>query len=261
MKPKIFIGSSKESEQLAEKIKKSFGNSAQVQIWNKGFFSISDTALESLINSINEYHFAIFIFSDDDLTISREQVFKTSRDNVILEYGLFLGHYKDKKRVFILRPNVRNLKIPSDLNGLTVGFYDINKEATIKKLCLEIKKNIDRIKKTDNILAGSWFEEWSFIDEGKQKRFKDTNATIEQFGNFVTGKFKYARREYFFEGRIEQSKYLNGTWGAVKNRDSSYSGSFQLKIGIHGKKMKGKWIGFSSSDTEIRTGEWTWEKN
>lgn len=124
MKPRIFIGSSIEGLVIANAIQQNLDHDADCTVWTQGVFSLSSYNLDSLIKAVSENDFSVFVFSPDDVTTIRTQQFAAVRDNVILESGMFIGRY-GKDRNFIVAPRgVLDLRIPSDLLGLTLAEYD-----------------------------------------------------------------------------------------------------------------------------------------
>ena len=67
LKPSIFIGSSSESLEIAEIVKKIFETEAEVRIWNEDVFKLNQSGLESLLREINFNDFAILILTPDDV--------------------------------------------------------------------------------------------------------------------------------------------------------------------------------------------------
>ena len=41
-------------------------------LWNEGFFTISETFIENLVNALPRFDFAALVLTPDDLTTSRE---------------------------------------------------------------------------------------------------------------------------------------------------------------------------------------------
>lgn len=73
---------------------------------------------------VDNFDFAIFVFSPDDTTNIRKTTYKAVRDNVILELGFFLPKI-GRERCFIIRPNnATNLRLPTDILGITVLTFD-----------------------------------------------------------------------------------------------------------------------------------------
>ena len=123
MKPRVFIGSSKEGLPIAEAIRDGLGAAAEVPLWSEGVFPLSSYTVEALLDEFRSVDFGVFVFSPDDETILRGESLTTARDNVILELGMSLGAL-GRKRSFIVRPEEIDLHLPSDLAGITVAWYD-----------------------------------------------------------------------------------------------------------------------------------------
>lgn len=197
MKIKIFVGSSSESARYAENICLNLNQSTEfsnleVICWrNSHLFKAAHYTLEDLLNSLNEMSFGIFVFSPDDLTEIRNQKHYTTRDNVLLEVGMYIG-VLGRERTFILVPknpsNEFDLHIPSDLTGITTIFYNYNKNErnianAVRDACTEIKNNLfDLLEKplTKNIIEKynvfNCFEKKDFSE-----LFSDSSTLITSF--------------------------------------------------------------------------------
>lgn len=116
--PKVFIGAPSEDGGLATALQRHLEHCASVHVWNQGDFETNHGTLESLLDAIEEYDFACFLALPVDQTESREVILQTTRDNIIFEYGLFLGRL-GPDRVFLLFPRDSDLTLPSDLRGVT----------------------------------------------------------------------------------------------------------------------------------------------
>lgn len=97
-------------------------------VWENG-----EVTLTSLINKANELKntngFAIILFTPDDMVELRNETMYCSRDNVWLEYGLFVGII-DKSRVFAICPKnpirkngeEKNWRKPSDFQQYALQY-------------------------------------------------------------------------------------------------------------------------------------------
>lgn len=147
MKPRIFIGSSTEGLTVAQRIKTYFEPDYNCYIWNDGIFKFNEGFLETLIKSASLFDFGFMIFAADDISRIRKKEYKTTRDNVLFEYGLFLGRV-GIDRAYVLKED--GVKIPSDLTGVTLLSYKTKIEQGEKtpdddfenQLAI-LKKNID----------------------------------------------------------------------------------------------------------------------
>jgi len=145
-KPHIFIGSSGEASSVALAIEAAVaGIDAVVRVWTSGVFEASETAIESLESAAQLMDFAVLVFSADDKVFSRKKDHAAPRDNVIFELGLFMGAL-GRKRTFIVAPKTTQLKVPSDLLGITQLRYPKGPKPLAERLeavCKELLKAFD----------------------------------------------------------------------------------------------------------------------
>ncbi len=100
-KIRIFIGSSTEALGVARKIKSGLKYDAHVDTWADGLFDEPGKAYIEILESIlDSYEYGIFVFNPDDKIFSRGKQLSIPRDNVIFEYGMFLGRHTRKKAFF-----------------------------------------------------------------------------------------------------------------------------------------------------------------
>jgi hypothetical protein len=145
-KPSVFIGSSSEGVEFARAVRSLLAQDAEITLWNEGFFGLGSTFIETLINALPRFDFAILVLTADDLVHSREVETFSPRDNVIFELGLFMGHL-GRARTFILHQSNAKLKIPTDLSGVTMATYEWPREdksyrATVGVACDSIREVI-----------------------------------------------------------------------------------------------------------------------
>jgi predicted nucleotide-binding protein len=123
IKPSLFIGSSSEGIEFARAVRSLLTEDAEVTVWKEGLFGLGSTYIETLVNALPRFDFAILVFTPDDLVTSRELDEFGPRDNVIFELGLFMGHL-GRSRTFIMYQENAQLKIPTDLSGVTMATYE-----------------------------------------------------------------------------------------------------------------------------------------
>jgi predicted nucleotide-binding protein len=123
-KPIVFIGSSRESLAVAQAFREAISRDiAEVTLWTHGVFAASSFPIDDLEAQLGIADFAVLVAAADDRVISRGAEADAPRDNVILELGLFMGELS-RHRTFLLAPRGVNLKIPTDLLGLTPLCYE-----------------------------------------------------------------------------------------------------------------------------------------
>jgi Predicted nucleotide-binding protein containing TIR -like domain len=127
MKPRVFIGSSTEGLPVAYALQSNLDGDAEVTVWEQNVFNPSEYILESLLKKLEATDFGIFVFSPDDLVRIRGQEQAAVRDNVIFEFGLFVGHLGRQYSVMLL-PKGEQLRIPTDLWGVNVLTFDSNRK-------------------------------------------------------------------------------------------------------------------------------------
>jgi len=168
-KPSLFIGSSSERLEIARAVEFQLQSDTEVTIWNEGFFDLGHGYLETLVNALDRFDFAILALTSDDLVTSRDVSQHAPRDNVMFELGLFMGRL-GRSRTFVLYEKSAGLKIPSDLAGVTHAAYDGaridgNLIAAVSPACTLIRKTIKDL---------GFFEGKSF------QRLQDATNQVEQ---------------------------------------------------------------------------------
>jgi CAP12/Pycsar effector protein, TIR domain len=121
-RPLIFIGSSSEGLDIARALQAALYNEAEPVIWSQGVFGLSGGTLETLLQESDNFDFAVFILSADDLVVKRGQQGNAARDNVLFELGLFMGRL-GRDRTFFVYSRTDQLLLPSDLAGVTAASY------------------------------------------------------------------------------------------------------------------------------------------
>jgi CRP/FNR family transcriptional regulator, cyclic AMP receptor protein len=144
-KPLLFVGCSVESLKIAQEIQLGLKHDdVEVVIWTDGVFGPSGIPLDDLLKMVNESDFAVFIVSADDAVISRNREYHAPRDNTVFELGLFMSKL-ERSRTFIVREQDSDVKIPTDLLGITPLTYvksSRNLTTAMAPVCTELRKAI-----------------------------------------------------------------------------------------------------------------------
>jgi hypothetical protein len=162
-RPSVFIGSSSEGEEIAKAIQVNLDRACEVTLWSQGVFGLSEGTLESLVDKAHTFDFAILVLTPDDMTSSRGKRQQSPRDNVLLELGIFIG-VLGRKRTMIVFDRSANIKIPSDLAGVTLADYQRhssgNLQASLGAACFRIETTIGqhRVRDEGGGLSASIFK-------------------------------------------------------------------------------------------------------
>lgn len=122
-RPSVFVGSSSEGRKIAQILQILLDKSCEVTIWDQGVFGLSKGTLESLVDRARDYDFAVLVLTPDDLVETRDLRVSAPRDNVVFELGLFMGAL-GRNRTFIVFDRTADLKLPSDIAGVTAATYE-----------------------------------------------------------------------------------------------------------------------------------------
>lgn len=143
---RVFIMSSVEALPIVDLLIKQFAHDPFLAVaWKNGVFRASHYTLDELEAELDDSDFAIAVAHADDVVITRDDEWPTIRDNVVLELGLFMGRL-GRRRAFLMEPRDVDLKLPSDLAGLTTIPYRYEKgkdaEHYIAPACAKLRELI-----------------------------------------------------------------------------------------------------------------------
>ena len=147
---KVFVASSVEGLEIARAIQENLEHDAETTVWNQGIFAPGAQVLQILRTVLESADFGIFVFSPDDITKFPEEEFRTVRDNVVLELGLFVGRL-GLERNFIVTPRTGpRLRMPTDLLGIVTTQYDPgrledNPLAAVGPACAVIRRKLRQL--------------------------------------------------------------------------------------------------------------------
>jgi O-acetyl-ADP-ribose deacetylase (regulator of RNase III) len=151
MRPRIFVGSSREAIDVCRAIQGELDDDFDVTVWDQDVFRLSYGALDSLLDALDSSDAGVFVLRPDDLTESRGEASPTARDNVTFELGMFIGRL-GRDRTFMLTPTTSTVRLPSDLIGLTTARYDADRfdsgqrRAAVGPACTKIRDALRSIQ-------------------------------------------------------------------------------------------------------------------
>jgi CRP/FNR family transcriptional regulator, cyclic AMP receptor protein len=131
--PVIFVGSSNEALTEATWLSDSLNRRPVVsRLWTQGVFQLSKTTIEDLMCMAIKCDYAALLLTPDDMTASRGKKEASPRDNVVFELGLFMGAL-GRERTFIIASREVDLKLPTDLLGMTHMHFKKGSNKTVGK--------------------------------------------------------------------------------------------------------------------------------
>ena len=151
MRPRIFVGSSREAIDVCRAVQLELADDFDVTVWDQDVFRLSYSALDSLLEALESSDAGVFVLRPDDITISRDAKDWTARDNVIFELGMFIGRL-GRDRTFMLAPYGPGLRLPSDLLGITTASYEVSRTASVQKratvgpACTKIRAHLAQLR-------------------------------------------------------------------------------------------------------------------
>jgi hypothetical protein len=140
-RPNIFIASSAEALEVARAVKLNFDSEADVDIWNEDIFKANRNYLDTLLNRASYYDFVIAVFTGDDVAEIRKRTVRVTRDNVIFEFGLFLGRIGPNRTFMILEEGI---EVFSDWSGIEIATFKKrdNLVAAVGAACQRIREEM-----------------------------------------------------------------------------------------------------------------------
>lgn len=220
--PRLFVGSSSEGLPVAEALQEALADVADVVLWNQGVFELNYSYLESLLKAIDDSDFAVLALSPDDVAMSRNELSDAPRDNVLFELGLFMGRL-GRERSFFVFDKTANLKLPSDLLGISAATYRPNSmgnlRAALGPAATVIKQSVARLGRRPTMLrsfierapidsacpdiCGRWL---GYSPEGPKPDESNAELVIEQTGSFIrasiVARVREGVRTFEYEGRL-----------------------------------------------------------
>ncbi len=166
MKPRVFVGSSIESLEIARAVQQNLDHEAEVVVWTDGVFSLTHNAYQALAITLDAVDAGIFILSGDDSIENRGTEEFAPRDNVVFELGLFAGRL-GLEQTFIIHSREDPLKLPTDLLGITTATFETHSSGNLKSAlgaaCSQIREALSRVECTST--SASWGELCAWVSD------------------------------------------------------------------------------------------------
>ena len=151
MAVRIFIGSSAESLHILKRVEAKLSTVGKCVPWTKAFDQ-NKSGLDSLITQTKLSDFSILIAMKDDITYRPERgdVKNVARDNVIFEFGLFLGSSGVNKAYLLAEEGI---DLPSDLEGITVSKFTLedDKYNSLDPVCDNLIQIIQQVNQKSGL--------------------------------------------------------------------------------------------------------------
>ena len=144
--PVLFVGCSTESLPVAQAVQSALAyDPIMVKVWTDDTFEASSFPIESLERELHGVDFAVLVLSPDDKVVSRDTTSNAPRDNIVFELGLFMGAL-GHVRTFLIYPHGIDIKIPTDLNGITALTYKSGPQceltSAVAPACHQLRKQV-----------------------------------------------------------------------------------------------------------------------
>ena len=142
MKPRIFLGSSAENLSVLDAICNQLAEIGNCLKWTNAFAQ-NKSNLDSLITQTRLSDFSILLAMKDDIVTKKGDTYNVSRDNVIFEFGLFLGSTGINRSFLVAEEGI---DLPSDLDGIAVEKFTMEsgKYNSLENICDNIRANIEK---------------------------------------------------------------------------------------------------------------------
>jgi hypothetical protein len=209
-RPSVFIGSSSEGLKIAKNLQLLLDHSCEVTIWSQGVFGLSQGTLESLVLALDDFDFAVLVLTPDDMVNSRGTTGSAPRDNVLFELGLFMGRL-GRNRTFILYDRSEDLKLPSDIAGVTPATFEPHSsgnlqsalgaastqiENCIEEFGLSDKERLKQLSKATSDFDSASKQMHTLIKLLSRSRKVELDIIASQFGPMIdTAKLKQMKED------------------------------------------------------------------
>ena len=142
-RPMVFVASSSEGRPYAEAVQAHLRAVADVDVWTDDVFRLNRAYLDDLLDGAGFYDYAVAVMTPDDAVVVRDVAGVAARDNVIFEFGLFLGRLGPHRCFALREAGVRTI---SDLAGIEMASFTAGPDpvAATQEGCRRIRAFIEQ---------------------------------------------------------------------------------------------------------------------
>ena len=154
MKKRVFVAYCSKQEHVAKKIQAGLKRNFDLVLWSEAKWS-GGVILDNIFNEIHRCDYGLALLSCDDECHAGKKKSWLPRNNVTLELGYFLRHYKQARTaiVRVKEPDGRTPRFPSDLRGwLDIRVSSSPSATSIKEACEKISARFEG-READIILS------------------------------------------------------------------------------------------------------------
>jgi hypothetical protein len=255
----VFIGSSSEGREVARAIGEGLECCADTVMWDEDVFEFGRGYLEELVAELDRHDFAVLVLTPDDVTESRGDSKKSPRDNVLFECGLFMGRL-GRERTFIVCDRSTEMKLPSDLAGVSLISYDGKRmvdapSTAVRGACMKINRTLKR--PTYRELSGKWRSRYVFAQGGNGSGYIEEEVEVSPARGMlrIESKSNPKNENYVAYVRPAASgKHFVGEWLSTRHAASA-GGAFFLTVHPLGNLMYGYYAS-PGDDHKVSHGGW-----
>jgi len=254
----VFIGSSSEGREVARAIGEGLECCADTVMWDEDVFEFGRGYLEELVAELERHDFAVLVLTPDDVTESRGDSKKSPRDNVLFECGLFMGRL-GRERTFIVCDRSTEMKLPSDLAGVSLISYDGKRmtdapSTAVRGACMKINRTLKR--PTYRELSGRWRSRYIFSVGGGGSSYVEEEVEVSPARGMlrIESKNNPKNDNYVAYVRPAANKHFSGEWLSTRHAASA-GGALFLTAHPQGNLMYGYYAS-PGDDHKVTYGGW-----
>jgi CAP12/Pycsar effector protein, TIR domain len=122
-RPRILISSSHQGRPLAQALQEHLQPECRARVVTEGTFKLSHTAIESLLEMLDDTDFAVVVVTPEDSRRGHGDDTESAREDVLLEFALATGRL-GRDRSFLVAPrDAPDLQLPTQLLGIGSASY------------------------------------------------------------------------------------------------------------------------------------------